>query len=198
MNIVKPLLLGIGACALVGCASTGDKVASFFGFGPEATDQAKTSEAQGVAGTDSFSGEALSQGGASNQLPTLLHFGFNQYRVTGQDQEKEAHAVADYLLKNPGQHVLVSGYTDPIGSHEYNLHLGQRRADSLKDYFTKQGVSPSNVCTVSYGELYPVAQPENLKALTTRAEKIMAYASDRRVEFQYGDVCSQKADHATS
>lgn len=61
-----------------------------------------------------------------------------------------------WLKANPGRNVSVEGHCDERGSNEYNLALGQRRADSSRDYLTNLGVNPSNLRTVSFGEEKPV------------------------------------------
>ena len=202
MKLIKPLVIVATVGLLAGCATDGSgTMASYFGFGSKATSDQTSSNAYGVSGANAFNGQSFHNGagGKTGSLPKIVLFGFDKYQIKGKKQEKEVHAVADHLLNNPQSHVLISGYTDPIGSHEYNLHLGQRRADSAENYLIKQGVARASVCTVSYGELYPAAQPNNLAALKTRSEKILAYGPDRRVEFQYGnvDIC-KKPKHANA
>ena len=54
--------------------------------------------------------------------------------------------------------MLVAGNCDPRGTEEYNLALGQRRADAARDYLVAQGVDGSRIQTISYGKDRPVAQ----------------------------------------
>ena len=196
MKYSKPLMIAIAISALSGCASQGGGgLASYFGFGDQATPRQTSAESHAVAGSSLFDGQSMygSQTAQNHhKLPTIVGFGFDKYRISDKQQITEMHAVSDYLLKNPKTHILISGYTDPIGSQEYNLHLGQRRADGVKSYLLKQGIAAKQICTVSYGELYPLAKPTNLKSITTRTQKISLYKPDRRAEFEYGDVCSTK------
>lgn len=67
-------------------------------------------------------------------------------------------AYAAYLNDHAGVSVTVEGNCDERGSREYNLALGQRRADSVKDYLVDQGVSASRIDTVSFGEERPVCK----------------------------------------
>jgi len=62
---------------------------------------------------------------------------------------------AAWLNANASTSITVEGNCDERGSREYNLALGQRRADSIRDYLTAQGVSASRVDTVSFGEERP-------------------------------------------
>jgi len=65
-------------------------------------------------------------------------------------------ANAAWLKANPGKSVTIEGNCDERGSREYNLALGQRRADAVKAYLVDHGVSASRIETVSFGEEKPV------------------------------------------
>src|SRR3989339_1471195 len=65
--------------------------------------------------------------------------------------------AAKTLLRNPDIKVEIQGYTDNIDSESYNIKLGQRRADVVKDYLVSKGVAASRLNVVSYGESDPVA-----------------------------------------
>lgn len=66
------------------------------------------------------------------------------------------NANAAWLKAHSGTSITVEGNCDERGSREYNLALGQRRADSVRDYLVKRGVSASSIDTVSFGEERPV------------------------------------------
>ncbi|MDC0708197.1 OmpA family protein [Stigmatella sp. ncwal1] len=63
--------------------------------------------------------------------------------------------LAEALRQRPGARVTISGHTCELGTTEYNLMLGQRRAAMAKDYLVKLGVGPGSVSVVSYGEESP-------------------------------------------
>jgi len=65
------------------------------------------------------------------------------------------NGYAAWLADHGGINITVEGNCDQRGSREYNLALGQRRADSVKDYLTSHGVSASRIDTVSFGEERP-------------------------------------------
>jgi len=65
---------------------------------------------------------------------------------------------AEWLNDNPGLRVTIEGNCDERGTREYNLALGQRRADSVRDYLVSRGVSASRVDTVSFGEERPMCR----------------------------------------
>ena len=84
-----------------------------------------------------------------------------------------AHARA--LARNASVRVRLEGHTDERGSPEYNIDLGERRAQTVRRALLLQGVAEAQLATVSYGEERP--------ALTGQSEEI--WAKNRRVEFVY-------------
>jgi len=87
---------------------------------------------------------------------------------------------------------MLAGNTDPLGSQEYNFHLGAKRAKAVYDYLLQQGVPASQMCMVSYGELR--LSPEVDQAAISAAKGslqalISAYAPDRRTEINYNQTC---------
>jgi peptidoglycan-associated lipoprotein len=83
-------------------------------------------------------------------------------------------ANAQILQNHPDLKVEVQGHADERGTIDYNLALGQRRAKSVVDYLTQQGVAPSRLPVVSYGE----ERPEDKRSGAT------AWAKNRRAEFR--------------
>lgn len=84
-------------------------------------------------------------------------------------------AHAEYLVNHPDVSVRLEGHTDERGSREYNIALGDRRAQSVRRVLLFQGVSADQISTVSYGEERP--------AVDGHTED--AYAKNRRVELVY-------------
>jgi peptidoglycan-associated lipoprotein len=64
-------------------------------------------------------------------------------------------AHAKYLVANPTQKIRIEGYTDERGTVEYNIALGDRRAQAVRRFMLFQGVSADQISTVSYGEAHP-------------------------------------------
>jgi outer membrane protein OmpA-like peptidoglycan-associated protein len=83
-------------------------------------------------------------------------FAFNQYTLKPDAREKLAK-VSGILLAYPGLTVQVEGYTDNVGSDQYNLKLSQQRADAVHDYLVSQGVPGTAVSATGYGTSNPVA-----------------------------------------
>ena len=89
-----------------------------------------------------------------------IHFDFDKYVLTPQAMMVLDDKAA-YLREHPEVHVLVEGHCDDRGSNEYNLALGDRRANSAKNYLVKSGVAESQVTTISYGEEQPLCMQQN-------------------------------------
>jgi peptidoglycan-associated lipoprotein len=89
-----------------------------------------------------------------------IHFDFDKYVLTPQAMMILDDKAA-YLREHPGVRVLVEGHCDDRGSNEYNLALGDRRANSAKDYLVKSGVAESRITTISYGEEQPLCRQQN-------------------------------------
>ena len=77
------------------------------------------------------------------------------------DIDPTARAVldsqADWLTSNPSVRVTIEGHTDERGTREYNLALGDRRANAAKNYLAARGISASRMSTISYGKERPLA-----------------------------------------
>jgi len=65
--------------------------------------------------------------------------------------------LVTFLKNHPERQVLIEGYTDSIGSEQYNLELSQRRADAVRDYIVSHGISPKRIASRGYGKAHPVA-----------------------------------------
>ena len=104
----------------------------------------------------------------------VIYFDYDSHTVKPEFQSViEAHA--QYLKANQRAKVSLEGHTDERGSREYNLALGQKRADAVRQSLTLLGVSASQIESVSFGEEKP-AVPGSDEA---------AYAKNRRAEFFY-------------
>jgi len=99
------------------------------------------------------------------------HFAFNSDKITSEGEARLSETVAT-MNKHADLKVACNGYTDSVGSDAYNMRLGQRRADSVRDYLVSQGIDSSRIRTESFGESNPVASNDTAEG---RAE-------NRRVE----------------
>ncbi|HEX4636799.1 MAG TPA: peptidoglycan-associated lipoprotein Pal [Rhizomicrobium sp.] len=84
-----------------------------------------------------------------------VHFAYDQYTVEDNDKQILSRQAA-WLAKYPAVRLTVEGHCDERGTREYNLALGARRANAVKEFLVGQGVSTARVETVSYGKERPI------------------------------------------
>ena len=84
-----------------------------------------------------------------------VHFAFNEYAIEDSDKTT-LQRQATWLQKYPSVRVTVEGDCDERGTREYNLALGARRANAVKEYLVSLGVSSSRVETISYGKEHAI------------------------------------------
>ena len=85
-----------------------------------------------------------------------VFFDFDKYNVRN-DQRATLQKQAEWLKKYPQVQITVEGHCDERGTREYNLALGERRANSAKDFLVANGVAANRIRTISYGKERPVA-----------------------------------------
>jgi len=84
-----------------------------------------------------------------------IHFDFDRYDL--KPEAREILTEKSYFLKKyPSVKILIEGHCDERGTNEYNLALGERRADSAKQYLVNMGISASRISAISYGEERPM------------------------------------------
>ncbi len=119
--------------------------------------------------TDTMTSPAASDAVAAGRT---VYFDFDSDVVHSEDRGTVA-AQAKLLSANRGKKVTLEGHCDERGTTEYNMALGERRAKSVRDALTAQGVSGSQIKTVSYGESRPAKEGHDESA----------WKYNRRVEF---------------
>jgi peptidoglycan-associated lipoprotein len=157
---------------LAGCAS--NKVPD-----PEPGDA--TYDAAGAgADTDVYgddpmgAGEMLDDDYTAGELTNIIYFDFDSSEVRADFTDVVArHALI--LANDPAVRVRLEGHADERGSREYNIGLGERRAQSVRRMLMIQGASASQIATVSFGEERPVALGSDEDS----------WAQNRRVEIKY-------------
>ncbi|MEZ4705436.1 MAG: peptidoglycan-associated lipoprotein Pal [Bdellovibrionota bacterium] len=140
----------------------------------EAGDKASTSTSG--ADEDGFDATNITDEEAKAILASLptVYFDFDQYALNT-TQRKQLKTVAEVLKKNSTVRVSIQGHCDERGSTEYNLALGDRRAQSVLEYLEDLGVSQQRLEGVSFGEERPVAtgDDESAWARNRRAELVV-------------------------
>ncbi len=165
-------VLGLAACASKPPQPTGAPSQSAAGPGAGA-------ESQGAGGANANGGPFGNQQSVPGPQQGMLadrtiHFAFDSATITGRGIDIVA-AHAKYLADHSSARVRLEGNTDERGSPEYNIGLGMRRAESVRQAMLLQGASPNQITVVSYGAERPVDPAHN------RA----AWAKNRRVDIVY-------------
>ena len=119
-------------------------------------------------------GEAVPYDPDAGELTNIIYFDFDSSELRPEDTDIVArHAVQ--LGQNMSLQVRLEGHADERGSREYNIGLGERRAQTVRRMLLIQGAGASQISTVSFGEERPAADGSDERA----------YAQNRRVEIKY-------------
>ena len=166
----KPLAVLVSLALLAGCSAmppATNQPASATSSGPAFAQQAKSSQIP--AGTTPSPSELDDP--ASRLARRNVYFGYDNFTVdTKYEQMINAHA--SYLAHNPAAHVSLEGNADERGSREYNLALGQKRADAVRSSLKLHGVPDKQMEAISYGKEKPraICHDENCWQENRRAD----------------------------
>jgi peptidoglycan-associated lipoprotein len=159
-KIYKNTLLILVACLVLSACATKKEVVTDAIQGQMQSDV--------YTGTDSV--EYLADG-----VPDRVFFATNDTVLTTASRET-LRAQAAWLRKNSSINVVLEGHADERGTREYNLALGERRANSAKDYLMTYGISSDRISVLSYGKERPVdagsnplAWSKNRRSVTVKA-----------------------------
>ena len=168
----KLIFIGLLAFVLAGCGSQ-DPI-------PD-PDPSETT-VDGSDGMDDYNESGLAAGEEVDYIPMdegpglIVYFDFDSSELRAEDTDTVARH-AQQLGMNSGMSVRLEGHADERGSREYNIGLGERRAQTVRRLLLIQGANASQVSTVSFGEERPAADGSDENA----------YSQNRRVEITYTD-----------
>jgi len=135
-----------------------------------ATNKVSTSQLQGDVYTGKDTVEYLASG-----VPDRVFFATNESVLTTASRETLRKQAA-WLRKNSDVTIVLEGHADERGTREYNLALGERRANAAKDYLMTYGISSDRISVLSYGKERPVdsgsnplAWSKNRRSVTVKA-----------------------------
>ncbi|MBO7484370.1 MAG: peptidoglycan-associated lipoprotein Pal [Alphaproteobacteria bacterium] len=151
---MKKLLTSICAVLLVSACSSKQ---GFETYGDETTggwkEGVKIDELETTATTKAFRGETND----------VVYFALNSSSLNAA-AKKDLKAQAEWLKKHPKALIVVEGRCDERGTREYNLALGDRRANMARSYLVANGVATNRIKTISYGKEKPVDDGHNEEA----------------------------------
>jgi peptidoglycan-associated lipoprotein len=176
------VLFTFGLTIFTGCAEKKSVVKSDTEQGQEiaptttpesASDSAKKDSSTEAAKIKDSAVEQSSLVGATEKSPVSdINFDYDSSAI-GPDARKILNVNADFLSKNKVSAIVVEGHCDERGTAEYNMALGQRRAQETKKYLVNLGINESKITTMSYGEERPLDTGNNEEA----------WAKNRRAHF---------------
>jgi peptidoglycan-associated lipoprotein len=174
MITFKRLSIALSVAALMAGCSSGVKLDENANVGANTGANTATSGAQsGVAGVD-LTGSQIDADGGPKGVGRVVHFDFDSFVVKSEAQGL-VDANAQFIKADASRKVTVEGHTDERGGREYNLALGQKRAEAVRRSLNLLGVNDSQIEAVSFGEEKPAAAGSNEAA----------YSQNRRAEISY-------------
>ena len=157
------------AAGLSGCATTAEDPQSTSATSPSSSSSSSPSSTGTAARSGVGPGTAVpptrsgSSGSLSPDLKRSVYFEFDKYDVKP-EYRALVEANARWLKSNPKARLVIEGNADEQGSREYNLALGQKRAESVSKMMTLMGVRSEQVEAISYGEERPRSEGHDEKA----------------------------------
>ena len=171
----KHLAAALSLVVMAGCSSTGGTQDGSMA-GSDGAASSGGASSQGMNAEQVGSSSMGMRDGQQDDIPQVRTIYFDYDRDTIRSEfEPVMAAHAEYLRSHPNADVVLQGHTDERGTREYNLALGERRANAVQRFLMVQGVSPSQLEVVSYGEERPAV----------RGSSEDSYAQNRRVVFDY-------------
>lgn len=138
MKIIKAALIGASMLFLAACSTTnhGDAEAPLVRATPAQVEELET------------------------KVGDRVFFAFDMYSLS-QEAQNTLSNQAEFMKQNPDLSFVIEGHADERGTREYNLALGERRANAAKDFLVNLGVSPSRLTVISYGKERPAVLGAN-------------------------------------
>ena len=162
IQALLPALLILSLVLFSGCAKKEADEAMKPGTDSEAMGKEEPLESKAIG---------ISEGRTSDgMLPVYFDFDSADIR---EDQVSRIEVNSDFLKKNPAMAIRIEGNCDPRGTKEYNMALGERRAQSAKKYLENLGIQESRLSTISYGK----------ERLLLHGQDELSWAQNRRDDF---------------
>ncbi|NIA70489.1 peptidoglycan-associated lipoprotein Pal [Pelagibius litoralis] len=147
------------AMLLAACSTPSEEASTTSGSGSSGSTTSSSTDAgtsqSGLPGPAAGTQEELTV-----EVGDRVFFDFDQYNIRA-DQRGTVEALAAWLDSNPGATLTLEGHADERGTREYNLALGERRANSVRDYLIALGSNPGRLSVVSFGEERPAVLGSN-------------------------------------
>ncbi|PWI33951.1 peptidoglycan-associated lipoprotein Pal [Vibrio albus] len=176
-KVLKGLLIALPVLAVTACSSSDDAADASM---EQTTNQQQTGSQETTdttvvtpMNTESQLSEQELQELKLRENQTVF-FAFDNATVSG-DYEEMLAAHAAYLSKNPTINVKVEGHADERGTPEYNIALGERRAEAVSKYLQALGVQADQIQIMSYGEEKPLVLGQSEEAYAKNRRAVIVY-----------------------
>ncbi|GMM88660.1 peptidoglycan-associated lipoprotein Pal [Vibrio fortis] len=172
-KVLKGLMIALPVMAVTACSSSDDATSATSGTETNQATSGSENNVDTTVVTPIDANGQLSEQELKEQAlreTQTIYFAFDNATIAG-DYEEMLAAHAAYLSKNVDMKVTVEGHADERGTPEYNIALGERRAQAVAKYLQALGVQADQISIVSYGEEKPLllGQSEEVYAKNRRA-----------------------------
>ncbi len=172
-KVLKGLMIALPVMAVTACSSSDDATSATSGTETNQATSGTENNVDTTVVTPIDANGQLSEQELKEQAlreTQTIYFAFDNATIAG-DYEEMLAAHAAYLSKNVDMKVTVEGHADERGTPEYNIALGERRAQAVAKYLQALGVQADQISIVSYGEEKPLllGQSEDVYAKNRRA-----------------------------
>ena len=171
-KVLKALLIAVPVLAMTACSSSDDAANA---AGSETTNSASSSSSTTVT-TPIEDQSKLAEQELQDQVmqASTIYFAFDNATIAS-DYEKVLALHAKYLSSNPALTVTIEGHADERGTPEYNIALGERRAQAVSMYLQALGVQADQISIVSYGEEKPLVAGQSDEAYAKNRRAVLVY-----------------------
>ncbi|EAP93950.1 MULTISPECIES: peptidoglycan-associated lipoprotein Pal [Vibrio] len=172
-KVLKGLMIALPVMAVTACSSTDEATSATSGTESNQTTSGSEGNVDTTVVTPIDANAQLSEQELKEQAlreTQTIYFAFDNSTIAG-DYEEILAAHAAYLSNNVDMNVTIEGHADERGTPEYNIALGERRAQAVAKYLQALGVQADQISIVSYGEEKPLllGQSEDVYAKNRRA-----------------------------
>jgi peptidoglycan-associated lipoprotein len=172
-KVLKGLMIALPVMAVTACSSTDEATSATSGTESNQTTSGSEGNVDTTVVTPIDANAQLSEQELKEQAlreTQTIYFAFDNSTIAG-DYEEILAAHAAYLSNNVDMNVTIEGHADERGTPEYNIALGERRAQAVAKYLQALGVQAEQISIVSYGEEKPLllGQSEDVYAKNRRA-----------------------------
>jgi peptidoglycan-associated lipoprotein len=186
-NKFRTLILAAAATSIMACSSPSDEKVDDAEANNAAADAAAAKKAeedriareearvQKAAADRMENAEQMMRAEKANLVSMqTVYFDFDRSTIKAEFRSVlDKHA--EFLVKNRGQQIVIEGHTDSRGTPEYNIALGERRANAVRTYLMNEGVSASQMSVVSYGEEKPAVMGATDYAMAQNRRGVLVY-----------------------